>query len=128
MDTDRLRLLADADVGGRAHRDVVRSHAEVLEVLLDRDADGRTAAPDADDEVRAEPAAVNLRREPEGVLQQVARGDEDLVHGAMIRQEPRTVEVGKCRTGRLYLRCLEPMVATGQLRGMLDSCAHDGRD
>src|SRR6188474_3701925 len=67
---DRLRALADADIGGCAYRDVVGTYADVLEVFLDRDSDRCAPAPDADYEIRAETAPVDLCAETEGVLQQ----------------------------------------------------------
>ena len=67
---NRLGALADAHVGRGAHRDVIGLEADELEVLLDGDADRRAAAPDADDEIRSEAAAMDLGREAKGILQQ----------------------------------------------------------
>jgi hypothetical protein len=55
-------------------------HLSVLEVFLHRDAHGRTAAPDTDDEIRVESVLEDAVREAKGILEQLLRGDEDLVH------------------------------------------------
>ena len=56
-----------------------RLDAVVLEHLLDRDADRRTAAPDADQERRLETAAHTCTARSYRVAQQLLGRDEDLL-------------------------------------------------
>ncbi len=60
--------MADADIGRGAHSDVVRFRADIFEIFLDRDADRRTATPDAYDKIRPETTPVYFGRQPERVL------------------------------------------------------------
>src|SRR5262245_15794346 len=80
---NRLGALTDADVGRSPYGDVIGLHTDELEVLLDGDADRSAAAPDADDEVRGEAAAMDLGCQAERVLQQAAGGEVELVHDGL---------------------------------------------
>ena len=63
----------------RAHGDVVRFDAEVLEALLNGDADRAAAAPQTHEKVGAEARVVDLNRQPERIDEHVVGVDELLV-------------------------------------------------
>ena len=63
--------------------DVIGLYPEVLEAFLNRDSDGASAAPEADQEIRSEVGMVNGGGKLERVAQQVVGGDDALVHGSV---------------------------------------------
>ena len=78
---DLREVIVAAAVRG-PDRDMIRIHAEVLQAFLHVNADGRTAAPEADDKVGPEAAVVYLGGQPVGVLEQLLLADEGFFHMA----------------------------------------------
>ena len=75
-------VLSDSGVGLRLERGVVARDAEVVEPFLDRHRDRGSPAPEADDDVRAEPGIENLARKGEAVARESVAVEVDFfVHG-----------------------------------------------
>ena len=77
IDADLRLLLVDARIGGSTDRDMVALDAAIFEQLLNRDADRRTAAPDADDMGRPKAGVEDQIGQAEGILQQAVGGQID---------------------------------------------------
>src|SRR3546814_3430347 len=71
-----------------ADRDMVAVLAVIVEQFLDRDADRRAAAPDADEVGRFEAAIQHLHPEAPRVGEEIVRADEDFGVAHKVRSNP----------------------------------------
>ena len=88
VDAHPLTLRVDARVGADPHRQVLTAMAVIAQVFMDRNGDGCTAAPDAQQQVRPVTAGVDQGAEPEAFGEQGFGTDELFGHGAVTTAGP----------------------------------------